>query len=154
MEDINIEKLSSVSQLLGNDMDMEKLGSMMQTAKMLSTMMNTSSVGKLKEVKEVSAQEETVIHKEEASKDRQIKALNAVIPLLDTQYQMGMFMALKMLEINSFRPEPTIRAMGSEFDTKDRRVEVIDAVDKFLTAEERKKIGVFLKLVKANFLIS
>lgn len=151
MEDINIEKLSDISKLLGGNMDSQELGNMVQTAKMLSAIMNNPYAEKNKEIKEVSAQDETIVNKEYMSKDRHIKALNAIIPLLDTQYQRGMFTALKMLEINSFSPEPVIRAMGREFDAQYRRAEIIDVVDKFLTPEERNKIGIFLKLAKASF---
>ncbi len=154
MEDINIEKLSDISKLLGGNMDSQELGNMVQTAKMLSVIMNNPYAEKNKEIKEVSAQDETIVNKEYMSKDRHIKALNAIIPLLDTQYQRGMFTALKMLEINSFSPEPVIRAMGREFDAQYRRAEIIDVVDKFLTPEERNKIGIFLKLAKASFFMN
>lgn len=154
MEDINIEKLSDISKLLGGNMDSQELGNMVQTAKMLSAIMNNPYAEKNKEIKEVSAQDETIVNKEYMSKDRHIKALNAIIPLLDTQYQRGMFTALKMLEINSFSPEPVIRAMGREFDAQYRRAEIIDVVDKFLTPEERNKIGIFLKLAKASFFMN
>ena len=145
MEDISMDKLMMISQLLGGNSDPAEMKKMVETAKVLGAVMDT------KEEKPMMKMEESQPREEEDMRSRQIRAINAALPFLDQEYQKGLFMVIKLLEINRFMPQGGIMAMekGGENPQK-RRIDMINAVNGYLSIEEQKKLCAFLKMAKAG----
>ena len=148
MEDISIDKLMMLSQLMGGNNDPGEMMKMVETAKMIGAAMNT------KEEKPIVKMEETHSKDDEDIRNRQIKAINAALPFLDKEYQKGLFMVIKLMEINRFSPQGGIMAMEKgEDNPQRRRIEMINAFNGFLSVEEQKKLGAFLKMAKAGIFL-
>lgn len=140
-----MDKLMMLSQLMGGNNDPAEMMKMMETAKMLGAAMNT------KEEKPVIKMEEAQSKEDEDIRNRQIKAINAALPFLDKEYQKGLFMVIKLMEINRFSPQGSIMAMEKGGDNpQKRRIDMINAFNGFLSVEEQKKLGAFLKMAKAG----
>lgn len=140
-----MDKLMMLSQLMGGNNDPAEMMKMMETAKMLGAAMNT------KEEKPIIKMEEVQSKEDEDIRNRQIKAINAALPFLDKEYQKGLFMVIKLMEINRFSPQGGIMAMEKGTDNPQRRrIEMINAFNGFLSVEEQKKLGAFLKMAKAG----
>lgn len=143
-----MDKLMMLSQLLGGSGDTADMMKMMETAKMLGAAMNT------KEEKTITKMEEVQPKEDEDMRNRQIKAINAALPFLDKEYQKGLFMVIKLLEINKFSPQGGIMAMEKGGDNpQKRRLEMINAFNGYLSVEEQKKLGAFLKMAKAGIFL-
>lgn len=140
-----MDKLMMLSQLMGGNNDPVEMMKMMETAKMLGAAMNT------KEEKPIVKMEEVQSKEDEDIRSRQIRAINAALPFLDKEYQKGLFMVVKLMEINRFSPQGSIMAMEKGADNPQRRrIEMINAFNGFLSVEEQKKLGAFLKMAKAG----
>ncbi|MEA5083231.1 MAG: hypothetical protein VB018_03645 [Lachnospiraceae bacterium] len=145
MEDLSMDKLMMLSQLMGGNNDPTEMMKMVETAKMIGAAMNT------KEEKPIIKMEEVQPKEDEDIRNRQIKAINAALPFLDKEYQKGLFMVIKLMEINRFSPQGSIMAMEKGGDNPQRRrIEMINAFNGFLSVEEQKKLGAFLKMAKAG----
>lgn len=148
MEDISMDKLMMISQLLGGSGDQAEMLKMVETAKALGATMNT------KEEKPVIKMDESHPKEDEDMRSRQIKAINAALPFLDQEYQKGLFMVIKLLEINRFSPRGGIMAMENGGDNQQkRRIDMINAFNGYLSVEEQKKLGAFLKMAKAGVVL-
>lgn len=140
-----MDKLMMLSQLLGGNGDTADMMKMMETAKLLGAAMNTKEESPIVKMEEVQPKED------EDMRNRQIRAINAALPFLDKEYQKGLFMVIKLLEINRFSPQGGIMAMEKGGDSPQRRrIEMINAFNGFLSVEEQKKLGAFLKMAKAG----
>ncbi|MPM75979.1 hypothetical protein SDC9_122974 [bioreactor metagenome] len=140
-----MDKLMMLSQLMGGNNDPTEMMKMVETAKMIGAAMNT------KEEKPIIKMEEVQPKEDEDIRNRQIKAINAALPFLDKEYQKGLFMVIKLMEINRFSPQGSIMAMEKGGDNPQRRrIEMINAFNGFLSVEEQKKLGAFLKMAKAG----
>ena len=143
-----MDKLMMLSQLMGGNNDPSEMMKMVETAKMIGASMNT------KEEKPIIKMEETKSTDDEDIRNRQIKAINAALPFLDKEYQKGLFMVIKLMEINRFSPQGSIMAMEKGEDSpQKRRIEMINAFNGFLSVEEQKKLGAFLKMAKASIFL-
>lgn len=143
-----MDKLMMLSQLMGGNNNPAEMMKMVETAKMIGASMNT------KEEKPIIKMEEPQSKEDEDIRNRQIKAINAALPFLDKEYQRGLFMVIKLMEINKFSPQGSIMAMEKGEDSpQKRRIEMINAFNGFLSVEEQKKLGVFLKMAKAGFFL-
>lgn len=143
-----MDKLMMLSQLMGGNNDPAEMMKMMETAKMIGAAMNT------KEEKPIVKMEEVQPKEDEDIRNRQIKAINAALPFLDQEYQKGLFMVIKLMEINRFSPQGSIMAMEKGADNPQRRrIEMINAFNGFLSVEEQKKLGAFLKMAKAGIFL-
>lgn len=145
-----MDKLMMLSQLLGASGDTTDMMKMVETAKALGAVMNANA----KEEKPIIKMEETQSKEDEDIRNRQIKAINAALPFLDKEYQKGLFMVIKLMEINRFSPQGSIMAMEKDEDnTQKRRIEMINAFNGYLSIAEQKKLGAFLKMAKAGVVL-
>lgn len=143
-----MDKLMMLSQLMGGNNDPAELMKMVETAKMIGASMNS------KEEKPIIKMEEEKSKDDGDIRNRQIKAINAALPFLDKEYQKGLFMVIKLMEINRFSPQGSIMAMEKGEDSpQKRRIEMINAFNGFLSVEEQKKLGTFLKMAKAGIFL-
>ena len=158
MEDISIEKIMSLAALMGQKTSAEEVSAAMNAAQKISMFMNAQQQHGNDDEAAVSVQQRhelpaaippTATHVFLDTQSRRMKAINAVLPLLNSEYQKSIFLALKLMECINFQPESVITVM-EKGASNERQLKIINTVESYLTNEEKQNMRIFLNAVKAS----
>lgn len=155
----NIEKIQAFSKLMGQGeggtVDTQDMMKAFEMANKLSSFMNMSNQNT-----GVGAQEEEVIDSATEnifSPSREIRVLNAAIPFLDKEYQKGIFIAVKLMEMKRASNIDYISMQSDETVNEsktDRRGALLRAIKPFLSKEEQSNIDMMSRMMKMKTMMS
>lgn len=159
MEDMSMDKIMSLAGMLGQNADIGDIMKAVSAAQRINGIMNVEKKETPKEVHKAEVIKEPLISATSGKnthdlRSRQIEAITKALPFLDREYQRSVFLAVKIMEINSFCPDSGITAMESgEKSINERRLNLIKAFEGYLDLEEKNKMKTIINAMKAGAVI-
>lgn len=131
------EMLNTLSGLMNNGNQMNMLSGLMNNGGQMNLLQQ--AMGMLQN-RQSAVQEPLPT----ANLPRNLQILSAALPYIASGYQRPLFMALKLMEMQSFEPQAlSVQAEGEE----DSRMGLLNAVKPFLAPRERGQMEVLLQLM-------
>lgn len=161
----NMEQIKALSKLMGGGETASEGGTdflkTMETVKNLSNMMGLFQKKPDPEPPVVEIQgeveQEVVEVIEPFSPSREMKVINAAIPFLDKEYQKGIFIATRLMEMKRAMSTDVVMMQKQsmpKIDSKERRNRMLAAIRPLLNPEERKNIDLLVTAFEMKKILS
>ncbi len=148
----NMDSINALSSLLGSGINTQNIGNIMQ---MMEVMKKASAIFNMfNNTSNISKEENRY---EEPKKDifaasKNAKVINAAIPFLDKEYQKGLSVALKFMEMKKILSSPNnISAQNKDESIKninERRKDMLKALKPYLNVEEQNEVDIVIKAIE------
>ena len=147
---LNNDTIKTLSTLFGGSGNIQNIGNimqMMETMKKVNTIFNMfNTPNNSKEEKRYEEPKNDIFS---ASKNAQV--INAAIPFLDKEYQKGLSVSLKVMEMQKILSSSnniTAQNRNESIDINERRKKMLKALKPYLSVEEQNDVDIVIRAME------